>query len=453
MSLVLIFLFNIFSKSICIPLLYLHTWDERFHALVAKNLIQNPLKPVLISENLLQLDFKDWACNYIWLSKPPLALWNIALSINFFGNNEFGLRLPSVIISTISVYLTYKICILLYNKNLAVLAAYFHAFNGLFLDVATGRVSSDHTDTLFVLLTQISFYYLLRYFKEDKAINICYSSFWCGLSFLCKWIMSLFVPIIFFILLSFFTTNIKKILFNISIFTIIFLIMVLPWLIFSYYSYPVEAEYMYRQIFKPVSTVIHQHDGAFYYYLNSIRINFHELIYIPLIFVIYYSIVRKDYSRFLLLIWIFVPMLVLSCMSTKRQIYMLVSSTPFYILLALFLRYLNILKYKLSFNHKFFINIFVILALLLPVRYNLERIKPFENRFLKPQWREQMEVFVNEYKSDMNNIILVNEPKYIEARFYYDIKAYNYLSEIQIEKFKNMNFKIFYNNDGIYTKL
>ena len=41
---------------------FLHNWDERFHVLVAKNMMQFPF------------NYTDWSSNNIWLHKQPLFL-------------------------------------------------------------------------------------------------------------------------------------------------------------------------------------------------------------------------------------------------------------------------------------------------------------------------------------------------------------------------------------------
>src|SRR3989304_1374435 len=69
---------------------YLHSWDERFHALVAKNLINHHLKPTLYDNPILQYDYKCWVGNHIWVHKQPLSLWTIALSLWIFGINEIA---------------------------------------------------------------------------------------------------------------------------------------------------------------------------------------------------------------------------------------------------------------------------------------------------------------------------------------------------------------------------
>ena len=45
----------------------LHEWDERFHALVAKNLIADPLKPTLYRSPAVAYDYRDWTSNHVWL--------------------------------------------------------------------------------------------------------------------------------------------------------------------------------------------------------------------------------------------------------------------------------------------------------------------------------------------------------------------------------------------------
>jgi 4-amino-4-deoxy-L-arabinose transferase-like glycosyltransferase len=89
---------------------FLHSWDERYHALVAKNLIQHPLTPTLYDNPVLPYDYRNWKANHIWLHKQPLPVWTIAASMRLFGVNEIALRLPSIILSTIGILLTFLIC-------------------------------------------------------------------------------------------------------------------------------------------------------------------------------------------------------------------------------------------------------------------------------------------------------------------------------------------------------
>ena len=88
---------------------YLHTWDERFHANVSKHIWAHPLSPTLYDRPVLPYDHRQWAANHIWLSKPALPFWIMGASIELFGPTELGLRLPGLLLSLLSVWLTYLI--------------------------------------------------------------------------------------------------------------------------------------------------------------------------------------------------------------------------------------------------------------------------------------------------------------------------------------------------------
>ncbi|MBP7399885.1 MAG: hypothetical protein KA954_09890, partial [Chitinophagales bacterium] len=64
---------------------YLHDWDERFHALVAKNMMTHPFTPMLRANPVLPYDETSWTDGHIWLHKQPLFLWQMALSMKIFG--------------------------------------------------------------------------------------------------------------------------------------------------------------------------------------------------------------------------------------------------------------------------------------------------------------------------------------------------------------------------------
>lgn len=61
--------------------------DECCHALVAKNLLKHPFKPMLIEVPYLPYNPAIWTENHIWLHKPILPLWQIALSYWLLGVN------------------------------------------------------------------------------------------------------------------------------------------------------------------------------------------------------------------------------------------------------------------------------------------------------------------------------------------------------------------------------
>lgn len=148
---------------------FLHEWDEKFHALVAKNLVETPLTPRLFPVPNVELDYKDWDKNHIWLHKQPLSLWSIALSIYLFGTSVFDVRLPSLIYSTVSIFFTYLIGKKLFDEKTGLCAALLQAVNGYVIELCAGRAATDHVDTLFMFLIQGSILCCINY-KSNRVI-------------------------------------------------------------------------------------------------------------------------------------------------------------------------------------------------------------------------------------------------------------------------------------------
>jgi len=44
---------------------FLILWDEQYHALVAKNMMLHPLKPMLYANPVLGYDYRDWPNSHI----------------------------------------------------------------------------------------------------------------------------------------------------------------------------------------------------------------------------------------------------------------------------------------------------------------------------------------------------------------------------------------------------
>lgn len=137
---------------------FLHTWDESFHALVASNLIDNPLIPRLHTENLFKGEHYSWTSSYIWLHKPPLFLWQMMLFIDQFGASPFVIRLPSIIMHVLSVFIIYRIANLLglsvYGRLIAIFLFAISRYN---IEMAVGVIGMDHNDVSF------GFYFLIAY--------------------------------------------------------------------------------------------------------------------------------------------------------------------------------------------------------------------------------------------------------------------------------------------------
>jgi 4-amino-4-deoxy-L-arabinose transferase-like glycosyltransferase len=58
-----------------------------------------------------------------YLDKPPLLFWLSALSLKIFGVHDWAYRLPSFFFAIISVYATYRLTLLYYQKTIAQISA------------------------------------------------------------------------------------------------------------------------------------------------------------------------------------------------------------------------------------------------------------------------------------------------------------------------------------------
>lgn len=161
-------------------------WDEGFHALVAKNLLKHPFKFTLYEQPWLPYSYTDWGNNHIWLHKPPIAMWQIALSYAVLGVNTFALRLPSVILGSGAVFLTYLIATELFNKRIGLIVAFWQGFNVCTFNLIHGYLYSDHIDVTLLFWVEVSCYLLVKATKTGKLRYVIASGIAQGLAYLSK---------------------------------------------------------------------------------------------------------------------------------------------------------------------------------------------------------------------------------------------------------------------------
>ena len=423
-------------------------WDERYHALVAKNLMIHPLKPALITDGLLPLNALDWSMCDVWLAKPPLAMWLMAVSIKIFGVNELGLRLPSIIISLGSLYLTYKIGKKLFNKTIALWAVFFYAVNGLLYEINTGIIAGDHVDTLFFFLFQLSIFIIIQDKPNETRSTSTQIGILTGLAFLTKWTMACFIPLVIIPIFWLQSKRIQDVIVFVAIMVIFTTCTAAPWLVYIVYHFPDETSNILHGMVTPVTEVIQEHGGVWYYYLNTMRINIHEGIYLPLLFLIFFLWKKPSQKLWILAIWIGLPLVLLSIFATKREVYLMMLATPFFLTMGYFLDVLYHLM--LMEGRKILAWALPILFVLISLRYTVERVKPWVPRGVKPTYRSEIERVLSSAKVPADSIILVNEPHYIEARFYYGVIGYRYVSDQDIDLWTSKGYKVFSWSDGNY---
>jgi len=102
-----------------------------------------------------------------YLDKPPFLIWVSALSMKIFGINNFAYRLPSFIFSILSLFATYKLSSLFYNKTTSFFAAVILATSQAFF-----LMNHDvRTDTILMGWVIFSIWQLAIWFRNNKFIH------------------------------------------------------------------------------------------------------------------------------------------------------------------------------------------------------------------------------------------------------------------------------------------
>ncbi len=438
---------------------YLHKWDERFHALVSKNLIEDPIKPMLYKHPVLPYDYKHWNRNHVWVHKQPVPLWAMACSLKIFGISEFALRIPSILLSTMAILLTYLIGFHLYGRNIGWMAAFLHAIHGKLIELTGGRVATDHFDLFFMFFIELAIYLAIISLKKDKNwllwILIGVST---GLAILSKWLPALIVFPVWLMLKLHKKIKLSKSITPLSVSLFVAFLTMLPWQIYTHSRFPLEAAWESHYNFLHFTEVLSERSGSFFFHFDKLRINYGELVYLPLIWLFYYGIKKKDLKIAALIIWIFVPVLFFSFAKTKMQGYTIFVAPAVFITISLFWRHLNIIKRRTKYI--WLTNTILALLILLPIRYSVERIKPFSDKERSPQWTQDLKKLSSQISNE--NAVIFNVKNPIDAMFYGNFTAYPSIPEneklIELKKqgydlyilnSDDLNMKNFENLQGI----
>ena len=426
--------------------LFLHYWDERYHALVAKNLITHPLLPTLYSDPVLPYDYRNWQANHIWLHKQPLALWGMAGSMWIFGVNELALRLPSILMVSIGIYLVFSIGTYLFNRRTGYLAAFLFSINGLLIPLLSGRKATDHIDIFFMFFILLSVYLSVHYCRKQHPIFSVLIGLSIGLAVLSKWLPALIVlPIWVLLVWDSGKFRLGSMIINFTIIIVTLVLTFVPWQVYIFSQFPQEAVWESNYNFEHLFKGLEGHSGSIFYYLNRIRINYGEYIYLPLGWFIWRYLKELGNKKHLaVLIWFLVPFLFFSMAQTKMQAYLLFTAPALFYMTAEFFYWLVELKHRYRFKWVF--NIVLALIVLLPIRYCVERLTVFEFKDRNPQWVQDLRDL---NKEKIERGVLFNYDHPIEAMFYTDLTVYPHLPDQKtISQIRDRGYTILVNDDG-----
>lgn len=440
-ALVFIIIGGLLLRIFCACDLYLHESDESFHALVAKNMLAHPFRPTLYETPLLDYNFKQWYANHIWVHKQPIPLWSMSAAMFLFGIHEFVLRLPSLLLGTFAIYLTFQIALYFFDTKTALLAAFLHAINGLIIEIGAGRVATDHIDIFFLFFIELAIYFVVRYQNKSGWTNAGLIGLFTGMAILCKWLPALIVYAIWFCI-ELYNKRIIKVLPYIIFSLVISAVTFLPWQFYIYKVFPQEAAWETYYNNEHIFSTLGNQAGGVFYHVDKARIIWNELIYFYLFWFIWMSIVqRKIRKHSALLVWILIPYIFFSIVTTKMQGYLLFTGPAIFMILAHSM--FQVRTMILNTGRIRIANILFGLTLALSVRYSIERVKPFKNQPFEPVWAtevKQLQTLTNN-----SNAVIFNVERYVDVMFYNDnIVAYNKLpGKNQIDSLQNVGWDVY----------
>ncbi|MBL7799375.1 MAG: glycosyltransferase family 39 protein [Chitinophagales bacterium] len=277
-----LFLVGVFLGSLFFNLKYisqhafLHDWDERFHALVAKNLAENMLLPLLYNGSPVTVcDHTSWVCNTVWLHKQPLFLWQMALSIKVFGATEWAVRFPSALMLSLLVFPVFRIGKIMFNSQTGLLAALLTVSNWFILEHIDGQMGMDHNDVAFMFYVILSIWALMEYIQRPQWRYLILMGLFSGCAMLNKWVIGLLVFEGFFIYSL--MQGVKVLPQNslrLWLSAIIAFVLFLPWQVYCFTHFHDNAMYEWSYNQRHFWEVLEGHWHERYFYLNQLKYQF-----------------------------------------------------------------------------------------------------------------------------------------------------------------------------------
>ena len=304
----------------------LNEWDERFHAVVAKNIADHNeyLRPTLYRAPILKHDGEAWARSEVWTHKQPLTFWVMAAFIECFGATVPAVRLPSILFATLSTVLVFLLGRRLFTDRVGWWAAGLFAIHGLTNQLVTGVAATDHVDVHFMFYLLLAGYFTV-YGSRGHTINwrrVSLVGLSIGAAVLVKWLPAYTLLLTY--LAYWWPKAPRRTLFiESSVIVATSVAVWLPWQIYAAMEFP--DAYLVTQLhnYKHLTEGLEGHGQGVLFFFGKSIFNYGEVWVAAVLLVAYrvYAGYPTRRSYLFLLVWIAVPLLFFSLASTKMQGY------------------------------------------------------------------------------------------------------------------------------------
>jgi 4-amino-4-deoxy-L-arabinose transferase-like glycosyltransferase len=413
---------------------FLNWWDEQYHALVAKNLINNPLRPILIEECPVPSDPLSWVEGNIWLHKQPLFLWQMALSLKIFGINEFAVRIPSALLNALSVLLVNRIGQLAINKSAGFYAALFFTIHLFSLELLAGVHATDHNDISFLFYVTASIWAFIEFYYSGNKKWLILIGIFSGAAILVKWLVGLLVFLGWGMLLLY-KHRLK--IFNLAVLKpllialFVTVIVAIPWQVYIFSAFPDVAASEYAHAAAHFNEVIEGHDGGFLYHFDNIKFLYSMDPWLVLFLILFFAavVLKDNLMRVFFLVIFFGVYLFYSLAATKMPAFPLVVAPVVFLATGSFFYFIEKNLQKFTKQSTLIVATIVVLALYLNFDADsLIRLHaPNSYRELKTHNANLYKELVQIHPEVKGRIIFnCRYGDHIQARFYSGLDIYDY---------------------------
>jgi 4-amino-4-deoxy-L-arabinose transferase len=398
---------------------YLHAWDERFHALVAKNLMAHPLRPTLYDTPLLPFDYREWLEAEVWLHKPPLVLWLMALAMGGLGVGELALRLPSLLLSSAATWATYRIGVAFRGPDTGLVAALLHSANAFLVLLAGGWFATDHVDV--GLASFVTLAVAAGVAGRPRPASFAVAGLLSGLALLSKGLPGLLaLPVV--ALWHVGEARAARLAGLTAIAFVVCLAVAAPWWLYASAAFPNEAAWERGYDLRHLTEPLEGHGGSALYHVARMPKIFGEIVYLPLLFW-FWRLARgpRDPRAIALTAWLVLPYGVFSLAASKMPAYVMVAAPAVFLVVATACTWL-LEQWRGGTRPKWILALSAAALLAPPVRILLNDLRLFREHERRPAWAAELEQLGRRLAGQ--RAVILGSPRPIETMFYTSQVAY-----------------------------
>lgn len=436
---------------------FLQDWDERFHALVAKHMMDQPFKPMLRLDPLIPYDPSSWCCNHIWVHKQPLFLWQMAASMKLFGLNIIALRLPSLIMSVAMLYFVFDIASKWFNnRKIGLIAAWVAGFSFYAAELTSGRLSLEHNDIAYTFYLTAAIWAFVRNTKSNVSWKwSILTGIFLGCAILVKWLTAYVVLggwALWILISEDHRKSVQAWIKLVAAFCVS-VIIAAPWQLYIKKVFPIESAAASKHNIQHMTEVLGGHDGGWNEYLILLNTHYGYGLIIVLIFGLYFLLTGGKMQKLLSISLLSMVIVFYSFFSffvkTKMPAFTFPMSVILYSLMGCGIYNGLINLFRILKINVFEVKLLITIAGLIVIGFYA--MKPWDVINSRKSWNELRNAKIhntNIYKGlptkvDTSYIVMnCKDFEDTEVMFYHNYNAYHWwMEEKQIDSLQSLGFK------------